>query len=437
VNVREQGDATRHAFECSAAILARVTNALVDVFDCVGCGAPLREAVDGTHVTCGFCGKENRIETGAAAELKARAAREDAERLLRQLGAPPSFSQRVAVGLANPWVWFLGFPFAFALLVRVSSWPMQWVSSAWERAEHERLLHVVSPPMAWVLEVGGVVVAALLLLLWSLLGQRVDARRELQAALASKPPSTPGGASLCRYCNAPLSVPRGALAANCASCGADNLLLLPASWVKRAKKTTKTLRLTAQVAKSREAEGRRRFRKSALWRMPMVAGLVLIASVPAFGRRGRAGFADMHVKPGEQVGAYKRIVHVEHGEPESKVEGLAYCGLLPGKHPVRMDESAWCGAQRCVLVMVFALNRGEALRLEWVEPSAGVEARLSLAPPDYLGGNLVLGDGFGDEVKRAAMVEGFEAPVEVSGWYKLTVQGPAEASVQPCIVGSP
>ncbi len=419
-----------------------MTNPQVEVFECAGCGAPLREAADGTNVTCGFCGQENRLETGAAAELKARAAREEAERLLSRLGTPPSVLQRVAVVLANPWVWFLGFPFALSLLVRLSTWPLQVVSSAWERANHERLLHVVSPPVAWVLQVGGVVVAALLLLWWSLLGQRVDARRELQAALASKPPTTPGGASRCRHCNASLPVPRGALTATCASCGADNLLLLPSSWVERAKNTTKTLRLTVQGAKARDAEGRRRFLKSALWRVPMVAVLLLVISLPAFNRRTRAGFSDVHLKPGEQVGAYQRIVHVDHGEPESKVEGLAHCGLLPGRDPVRLDDSAWCGPHTCVLVLVFALNRGERLRLDWVQPSAGVEARLSLAPPDYLGGNLVLADGFGDEVKRAALVEGeplapaFDAPVEVSGWYKLTVMGPASASVQPCVLAA-
>ena len=338
--------------------------------------------------------------------------------------------------LANPWVWTLGFPFALAALLRVAVLPVQALCSAWESATHQRLLHVASPTVGWLVDVGLVAGVGLLLLGWSLLGKRVDARRELQALLASKPPSTRGGPARCRHCNAPLAVAAGALGARCGSCGADNLVMLPAAWVANAKKRGKELRVTAALAKQRDAEGRRRLRIAAAWRLPMVLGLLAFISLPAINRRNVAGWDDMNLKPSGRSAVYRRIQH-EQGWPTSALRSIAPCGSAPGED-LALDASNWCERGGCTAVGMFALNRGETLQLDWVRPGPGVEARLSFAPPDYLGGTGVLWTGFGDEVKNAPLPESegtpFAAKVEVSGWYKLNLTGPAEASVQPCIV---
>jgi hypothetical protein len=417
------------------ALAVTSTPLAVSVFDCPSCGAPLPAAPDGGESKCEFCGKASTTESGGAAELAARKSREAAEALFKTLGQPPSWSQRVAVVLANPWVWTLGFPFALAALLRVAVLPVQAICSAWEKATHERLLHVASPTVGWLIDVGLVASAGLLLLVWSLLGKRVDARRELQALLASKPPSTPGGPAQCRHCNAPLVVAAGALGARCASCGADNLVMLPEAWVARAKKLGHELRLTAQLARKRDAEGRRQLRISAAWRLPMVLGLLAWISLPAISRRDVAGWSDMRLKGDGGSGVYFRIRH-ETGWPTATLRSIARCGTSPGEE-LSLDGSNWCERGGCTAVGMFALNQGETLQLEWVQPSPGVEVRLSLAPQDFLGGTGVLWTGFGDEVKTSVLAEGdptpFAARVAISGWYKVNLTGPAEASVRPCI----
>lgn len=104
------------------------------------------------------------------------------------------------------------------------------------------------------------------------------------------------------------------------------------------------------------------------------------------------------------------MLHREKGElPTSRLEGLAHCGLVPGKHPVRLDATDWCVNGRCTLVMLVGLSHGETLRLDWVAPASEVDAELRLAPVDYLGVTGVLADWFGDEVAKGALSPGERA----------------------------
>jgi hypothetical protein len=412
----------------------------VAVFTCPSCGAPLQGVKDGTTTTCAFCGETSTVHTGAAAELTARQARADAEALLARLGRPPSWPQQVAIALSSPWAVWLGFPLAAALFFQLGAWPMKWFGPSWEASHHERFLHVISPLTSWPIEVAGPTLGLLVLLAWGLFGARVDARRELQAALASRPPARRGGPTTCRHCAAPLTLAAEALAVRCESCGADNLVRLPERWIARAKKTTAHLRLTVKEANAKDAEGRRRLGVAALKRVPVMLGVLALASWPAFSRSSRAGWSSFRIAPGERVGAY-RVLHREKGElPTSRLEGLAHCGLVPGKHPVRLDATDWCVNGRCTLVMLVGLSHGETLRLDWVAPASEVDAELRLAPLDYLGGTGVLADWFGDEVAKGALSPGeplvpaFSGRVEVSGFYKVLVRGPPDASVQPCVV---
>src|SRR5438045_2880437 len=104
----------------------------LQVFDCPSCGAPLAwvappaqpsaavvqplagpaslpgPGVIGQDAKCAHCGTVTPIESGGAAELKAREARAEAEAVFAKLGEPPSRFARMAVVLANPWVWGLG-----------------------------------------------------------------------------------------------------------------------------------------------------------------------------------------------------------------------------------------------------------------------------------------------------------------------------------------
>jgi LSD1 subclass zinc finger protein len=415
----------------------------VRVFPCPRCGAPLPAAADGAHVTCTACGATTTVETGGAAALAERASREEAEALFATLGEPPSWSQRVAVVLANPWLWLLLLPFALATLVRVAMVIQEAIAVAWERATGDRLMHVAAPPVQWLLSMGLVAAVALLLLVWSLLGKRVDARRELQAALACKPPETPGGPSGCRHCGAPLTVPPGALGVRCAYCGADNLVLLPAKWVDRAERATVALRLTAEAARERDAEGRRRVRGAALWRAPLVLGLIALTVLPAIRPRHASAFHDIALEGARRAGVFFLGQHRQGDLPSVDLRPIADCddaasvrALRPGTQ-LRADESGVCEGGRCMLGALFPLPRGAELRLRWVKVEPGARARLELGSRSYQGESF-LHAFLGEEVGAAALAGkapgdlAFSARAKVGGYHRLELVGPADTEVEVC-----
>src|SRR5207253_1658793 len=68
--------------------------------------------------------------------------------------------------------------------------------------------------------------------------RRLVERGKLQAELAAKPPSRPGGPARCRRCDAPLDVKPGDLGVRCFYCRTDNLVAMPADWIARMKSGT-------------------------------------------------------------------------------------------------------------------------------------------------------------------------------------------------------
>src|SRR5207248_2501545 len=92
----------------------------------------------------------------------------------------------------------------------------------------------------------------------------------------------------------------------------------------------------------------------------------------------------------------------------------------------------------CRAVAVFALARGEHLQLARLAPGAG-RVRLDLESRDYLGGVAVLGEADEDDPIRADLVTPasgdvvFDAPIAIAGWYRLTLWGPPELAIEPCV----
>jgi hypothetical protein len=88
---------------------------------------------------------------------------------------------------------------------------------------------------------------------------------------------------------------------------------------------------------------------------------------------------------------------------------------------------------------MFALSHGDRLRLVWAAPGQA-HVRVALGPPDYLGNDLVLWDGFGDAVLEQDVVPGaagasaVEVPIAISGWYKVDLRGAADVAIEPCVV---
>lgn len=418
------------------------------VLDCPSCGAPLPAALSGALVACTHCGEATTTEPGGAAMRREQASREEAERLFASLGHGPSWSQRVAAFLVKPMLWLFGFPVLLYALMRASQVPERALASFWEAHRHERLLHVVSPVAGWLLNIGFVAGIVVAVLVWSLFGERVDARRDLQAALACKPPETAGGKARCRWCEAPLDVAAGSLGVRCAHCGADNLLRIPPAWTRRAEKLEAQLRLGANVARERDAVGRRRVRRAALWRVPFVLGVLALVAVPAFRSRRAEGWDDYRLKVENRVGVSRLVVHQPGDMPTHELHGYAQCDDAHARRTVFADAqlatqaSRWCDRTGCKLAAMFALSRGDRLRLVWATPGPA-QVRVALAPATYYGGDLVLADGFGDTVLEQEVAPGaigttaIEVPIALSGWYKLDWRAAAETAIEPCVVSAP
>ncbi|MBX3217407.1 MAG: hypothetical protein KF850_35580 [Labilithrix sp.] len=415
------------------------------VLDCPKCGAPLPRATTDAVVICTFCGESTTTEPGGAAMRREQESRKEAEALFASLGRGPSWSQRVAAFLVKPKLWLFGYPLLLYALMRASQAPERAVWSWWEAHRHERLLHVVAPVSGWMLSMAFVATIVVTVLVWSLFGERVDARRELQAALACKPPETEGGTARCRWCEAPLEVAAGALGVRCSHCSADNLLQIPPAWARRAEKLEAELRLSAKAARDREGAGRRRVRRAALWRVPLVLATLALVSLPAVQRRRMAGWDDFRWKAANQVGVFRLVVHEDRGEPTHELHGYAQCDDARAREVVFADAqltasaSRWCERDACKLAAMFALSRGDRLRLVWTVPGQAY-VRVALAPPDYLGHDLVLWDGFGDAVLEQDVAPGaagdavVEVPIAISGWYKVDLRGDAGTAIEPCVV---
>jgi hypothetical protein len=84
---------------------------------------------------------------------------------------------------------------------------------------------------------------------------------------------------------------------------------------------------------------------------------------------------------------------------------------------------------------MFALERGERLRLDWLTPGP-TTARVSVAPANYSQSAGVLYDGFGDAVFDGPLADGNPAllvAAPTTGWYKLSLRAAAGVVVEPCI----
>ena len=185
----------------------------VKVYECPHCGAPLPPSGLDATVKCTSCGEQTTLDSGSDAVFREEKSRREAEALFERLGHAPRWSQRVAVRLVDWRIWIFGFPFFIGILVQIGERPRAWIAEGYEHFFHARMLHVMSPVLGWLATSIFIVTIILGLLIWSLLGERVDSRRDLQAMLAAKPPKTEGGAARCRKCDAPLEVTAGRLGA--------------------------------------------------------------------------------------------------------------------------------------------------------------------------------------------------------------------------------
>jgi hypothetical protein len=404
---------------------------MVDVrmYSCPQCGAPLPAAGEGTQVTCGSCRKQTSIDSGSDAVLAEQRSRAEAEALYAKLGRPPRWSQRAATYLVSWKLWVIGFPFLIGILVSISQVPENWVQGAYEHLFHARLMHVASPVVAQLLSRFFIVVISIGLLVWSLLGERIDARRDLQAMLAAKPPLTSGGASRCRQCAAPLEVTAGALGTRCDFCGADNLLVLPPAWIARARKSNVELRLTMKLARERAQAGQRRMLSAALWRAPLVLVLLMFLVLPAISARHIANWSDMR---SDGVVLYT----VEHKQARGVLRATSTCARHKNFKESSFDTLASkdCDQLGCQSFAMIPLRRGEILHA--IRSSPGdVAVRIALAPR-YTRGPGGCWEDCGDNVLHEMLPNTeLSQRIEITGWYlvHLFSRSHAAVAVELCV----
>jgi hypothetical protein len=299
-------------------------------------------------------------------------------------------------------------------------------------------MHVIHPSVGFLLSAGPVVALAVGLLLWSLLGVRVDARRGLQAALASHPPKVPGGPAACRECGGDLVVEGGALGATCRYCGADNLVKLPASWVTGAREAAKTLKVTAEAARAQEAEGHRRMWRAAAWRVPLAMVFVGLICAGAWRGRGGATWADLH------SGALYEQMMKRDGDVSVHLRSLPSCDDARARHAlasdsvIRIGDEAFCEGRFCRTMTLLPLARGETLRLAWSSPPSEARMRLAIGDQDYTAG-FFGEEGFGDTLAaesipaKPAGTTFFTRQVQTTGYYWLGVNGAKGVALDPCV----
>ena len=170
---------------------------------CGSCGAPVPLA-EAEHVHCPHCGSEVALPPGYL----------EAMRLHRETAAARRAAEPVWQALARPRSGGLS---ALAMLLVVFLPPLATL-----------LANLVPyPPLSKMAIMAFVTLPAVLpgagLYIWTL---AVDATAVgLRNQLSAKPPPRGGGSPTCRNCGAPLEVEADAVAASCAYCGTDSLVV--------------------------------------------------------------------------------------------------------------------------------------------------------------------------------------------------------------------
>lgn len=111
--------------------------------------------------------------------------------------------------------------------------------------------------------------------------QTISGLDALQAKLSAQPAATPGGASSCRRCGAPLDVHPGALATRCIYCSADNLVSVPSAYAAKRKEDATAINLQVQAAAAANEKTKSGDRRT-MWAL-LASGLLLAPLLCAAG----------------------------------------------------------------------------------------------------------------------------------------------------------
>jgi hypothetical protein len=385
---------------------------------CAKCGGPVPLG-EADRVPCPYCDAEVEIPAEHRALRRAAKKRADAEAALGEIyarvGKPPGLVLRawgsavggavIALGKAATvflWIWWKILEFTFE--AAKSADDIKWVllvlaipfaaafgllgGVAWcVRAAGGRLgvdlIDVWSVPYAFLAVAAGVyVLAAAPLALFRYGESFARVRQRIQASLAAAPPRTPGGPALCRQCGAALTVGVGELGVRCAYCRSDNLVALPARWVRRVRDKAKTFYKDARAADSEEKRTRAEAWQKA--RAIAIGGLALPVIMPGCGVvmqsatmiQNRTGWAEAVAKP--------------------RALGGHACGLfdncssaaMPGVFDIaaRRGERLVLACKKCEQARDVKLRRmsGAVVAADWRIHEDGREARVRMPVSGWL-----------------------------------------------------
>ena len=231
----------------------------LEILACTSCGAPLPLA-DTDTVTCSSCGTVNPVPAAYRELHRARqgdrAARVEGEAVLHHLDHPPSLAVKVAARVFDQpmFVFFLlfGIPVGLAAIFFALDAGVWIARLAGVRSADDVPFGVTVGLAFLALFVFALVPRALGIYA----NRRVTGRQRLLAALAARPPKTPGGPALCRRCGAPLAVVPGELVAVCSYCRAENAVQLETRLVVATTDAVRQLAATVRDVAERDREQR-------------------------------------------------------------------------------------------------------------------------------------------------------------------------------------
>ena len=351
-----------------------MSEAAAVVLHCTSCDAPIPLG-DGDVATCPFCKAAVAIPAEQRAVRDATradaAARVRAEALYREVGRPPSLVFRVFARVSPIFLLFGG-----CVLVLLGSYGAFFTGGLWigRRLFHAVLLDTLSESALTLVPTA---LAFVLGLAFAVLGayarRRAVSLRAVQSGLAARLPKREGGPITCRQCGAPLTVPAGADGVICDYCRADNLVRVPAAWLKGiAKGTAKLAHATDKAVAAHRAElsalrSRLRFRLILWTIITTVIGGSLAAAVihtdpssarledwPPSWKRDVHGARTLHAHRAAANGLEEPI-HPDHAiAPSCKA-----LWLEPSLGAVSSEGA--CDSERCRFRWIVALRHGEHL----------------------------------------------------------------------------
>ncbi len=313
---------------------------------------------DGPWVVCPYC-RSNVPIPASYRELRAaaRQASEDlaeAKKEFKRLGKPPgailgawgAVARAMGTGVWSTlgfvsrtlsWTW----PVAIVLILPLAIFGHQ--VAPWLGVDPVSRL---GAPAFYVFAFAGfMLVVALPAALAATAEERASTRLGLQRMLATAPPGKDGGVSLCRRCGAPLTVRAGALGARCDYCGADNLVQLPAAWLRtETRSVVEDHDAITSAVQSEHTVHRRGIRRLQVTAGALLLGTPLMAVAGWIAEPGAPAWSDSRNAP-------RAMVWIGH--PDHPLHAAT-----PMKLECKQDDGF------CAWHFAVALDSGERITLE-------------------------------------------------------------------------